>query len=68
MKRTPLRQNSKSPVAQIKVRIQALIREIAILRDGGCALRFYPEAGLCGGYGPKSGKLKGGTGLEIPKP
>lgn len=57
MKRTPLRKNSKSPVAQCKVSIQALLREIAIRRDGGCILRTYPEAGACGGYGPKSGKL-----------
>jgi hypothetical protein len=33
-----------------------LLREIAILRDGGCVLRHYPEAGARGGYGPKSGK------------
>ena len=57
MKRTRLARKSKSPVAKCKDRIQALLREIAIERDGGCVLRLYPEAGQCGGYGPKSGKL-----------
>jgi hypothetical protein len=57
MKRTPLRRSSKSPTALCKIRIQALLREIAILRDGGCVLRNFIEAGVCGGYGPKSGKL-----------
>src|ERR1019366_6335941 len=43
MQRTPLRQNSKSPVAQCKVRIQALLRAIAIIRDGGCWVRLFPD-------------------------
>ena len=57
MKRSPLRQHSKSEIAQAKVRIQALLREIAIKRDGGCILRLYPDAGQCGGFAPKSGHL-----------
>jgi hypothetical protein len=57
MKRSPLRQNGKSETAKAKVRIQALLREIAIQRDGGCVLRHFEEAGQCGGYGPKSGLL-----------
>jgi hypothetical protein len=57
MRRTPLRKTSKSPVALCKARIQALLREIAILRDGGCFLRNRAEFGQCGGYGSKSGKL-----------
>lgn len=34
----------------IKKEIQALLREIVILRDGGCIFRNYPEAGKCGGW------------------
>lgn len=45
-----MRQTSKTPSAQAKKRIQALIREIAIARDGGCILRNYPESGNCGYY------------------
>lgn len=48
----------KGDTAQdVKKRIQALLRKLAIKRDGGCVLRHYPEAGACGGYGPKSGEL-----------
>jgi hypothetical protein len=50
MKRTALRRKSQSPTAQCKDRIQALLRAIVIFRDGGCVLRHYPEAGVCGGY------------------
>ena len=50
MRRTPLKKQSKSTSAQAKRRIQALLRKNAILRDGGCVLRNYPEAGECGGY------------------
>jgi hypothetical protein len=39
MKRSPLRKKSNSPVAECKDRIQALLRAIAIIRDGGCVLR-----------------------------
>lgn len=48
MKKTPLKRKSKTPVAKSKERIQALLREIAIERDGGCVLRHYPVAGKCG--------------------
>lgn len=41
MKRTPLRKTSKNPVSQAKIRIQALLRQICIKRDGGCVLREY---------------------------
>jgi hypothetical protein len=47
MRRSPLRKKSKSPRAKQKVRIQALVRQRAIERDGGCILRHYPEAGRC---------------------
>lgn len=40
-----------------KKRIQAVLRQIVIKRDGGCLLRNSPETGKCGGYGPKSGLL-----------
>lgn len=50
MKRTRLRKESKDDVPQCKKRIQALLRAIAIKRDGGCVLRHYGEAGQCGGY------------------
>lgn len=45
LKRTPLRKNSKSETAKTKVRIQALVREIVILRDKGCILRFKRPCG-----------------------
>lgn len=45
-----------SDSAALKREIQALLREIVILRDGGCWLRHYPEAGACGGY-RKDGQL-----------
>jgi hypothetical protein len=38
-KRTPLRQKGTSPTAEAKENIQALLRDIVILRDGGCILR-----------------------------
>ncbi len=47
MKRSPLRRKSKSPSAKAKDRIQGLIREKVIERDGGCVLRHYDEAGEC---------------------
>lgn len=50
MKRTALSKTGKSETAKCKVRIQALLRQIAIKRDGGCFLRLYPDSGLCGPY------------------
>jgi hypothetical protein len=50
MKRTALRRKSNSPTSECTERIQALLRAIAIARDGGCVLRHYVEAGACGGY------------------
>ena len=64
-RRTPLRKSgaSKRPksdqdtVSHCKARIQALLREIVMIRDGGCVLRQFPEeAGACGGY-RKDGQL-----------
>lgn len=51
MKRSPLRKQGKSETAKAKRRIQALLRKLVMLRDGGCILRHYrPQAGECGGY------------------
>lgn len=50
LKKTKLNKESKQPIAEIKRRIQALLREIAIRRDKGCFLRNSHEAGKCGGY------------------
>jgi len=50
MKKTKLRKSSKSPIALCKKRIQALLRLLAIHRDGGCVMRNHPETGKCGGY------------------
>ncbi len=49
-RKSPLKQKSENPTAECKERIQALLRAIAIIRDGGCVLRFYSQAGACGGY------------------
>ena len=45
-----LRSKSTSDVSVCKEHIQALLRELAIKRDGGCILRHYGESGACGGY------------------
>lgn len=47
LKRSRLRVNGVSDVSSIKREIQALLRELVILRDGGCVLRFSPETGQC---------------------
>lgn len=57
MRKTPLNKIGKSEVTKCKLRIQALLRKMAIIRDGGCILRHYEEAGQCGGYGKVSGEL-----------
>jgi hypothetical protein len=52
-RKTPLRQTGKSDTAKVKERIQALLREIVIKRDGGCILgSFAPGtyAPPCNGY------------------
>ena len=55
MKRTKLRLVGHSSQAELKREIQAILREIVILRDGGCILRNYeneltPQYRQCGGY------------------
>jgi len=54
-RRTPLRVKGHSTSALLKEDIQALIRTLAIARDGGCVLRHYsseiiPQYQECGGY------------------
>jgi len=56
LKRTKLRVKGQSTTSEIKREIQSLLREIVILRDGGCWLRHCPESGACGGY-RKDGEL-----------
>jgi hypothetical protein len=57
-KRTPIRQKSQSPTAEAKDSIQALLRAIVIVRDGGCILRMiiYRDFPPCNGY-TKAGEL-----------
>lgn len=62
MKKTPLKiktglkMRGTLDTSVIKERIQSILRQIAIKRDGGCLLRNYPDTGLCGSY-TKSGDL-----------
>lgn len=64
MKKSPLKRHSKlrikgiSDISTTKDEIQDIVREIVILRDGGCILRNYPlaNAGKCGGF-RKDGQL-----------
>lgn len=49
MKRGRLRVKGHSEASEDKAEIQALLREIGIIRDGGCVFRNYPEMGECGG-------------------
>lgn len=50
LKRTRLRVAGQSSTKELKNEIQGVLRAIVTLRDGGCILRHYPEAGNCGGY------------------
>lgn len=50
LKRTKIRVVGHSDTSDMKIEIQSLVRELGILRDGGCILRHYPEAHRCGGY------------------
>lgn len=47
---TPLKKKSTSESAVAKDNIQALLRAIVIIVDGGCVLRHYSEAGPCSGW------------------
>jgi hypothetical protein len=50
MKRTAIRRISNSPTAECKIRIQALLRQIVINRDGGCVFRGQWGIPICNGY------------------
>lgn len=50
MKRSYLNKKGKSETSKAKRRIQNLLRQTVIKKDGGCILRHYPEAGACGGW------------------
>lgn len=56
LKRTKLRMRGISETSVLKDEIQATLREIAIIRDGGCVFRKFPQTGACGGYA-KNGNL-----------
>ena len=56
LKRTRIRVVGHSDTADQKREIQALLRQITILRDKGCVMRHHPETGKCGGY-TKNGEL-----------
>jgi hypothetical protein len=45
MKRSPLRKQGKSETADLKRAIQATVREIVMIRDGGCILRNKRHCG-----------------------
>ncbi len=50
LRRTKLRIVGHSTTSELKVEIQALLRQIVIIRDGGCWLRHFSQSGACGGY------------------
>jgi hypothetical protein len=50
IRRSALKVVGDNPTEVLKTEIQAILRELVTLRDGGCWLRFYPQAGKCGGY------------------
>jgi hypothetical protein len=49
-RRTPLRARGTSETSVVKERIQNLVRQIVVARDGGCILRGSFEVPPCGGY------------------
>lgn len=55
--RSGLRMRGVSDTSVLKEEIQAILREIVIIRDGGCWLRNFPQAGKCGGYRKSDGQL-----------
>lgn len=50
LKKTRLKYRGTSDTSVLKEKIQATLRKIVIIRDRGCWLRNYTEAGACGGY------------------
>ena len=57
MRKTRLAKKGKSETAIIKRRIQALVREIVIVRDGGCILRNVDGITPCSSQETKDGHL-----------
>jgi hypothetical protein len=64
MRKTPLRRKGKSETTKLKDEIQSWLREIVMIRDGGCILSPYQGqvvAGVivpkCNGYRPSDGAL-----------
>src|SRR3990167_7195154 len=45
--RKPLNQHAKTDTAECKVRIQAILRDIVIIRDKHCVYGTHPEATPC---------------------
>lgn len=61
LKRTKLSTVGHSPTSELKRKIQAVLRQIVVLRDGGCIMRHYrneisSEYQDCGGFS-NTGKL-----------
>jgi hypothetical protein len=50
VKRTRLRLKGVSETSEIKQAIQDTVRDIVIIRDGGCIMRDIPHAPACNGY------------------
>jgi hypothetical protein len=62
LRKTPLRVKGHSTTTEQKDEIQATLREIVILRDGGCFLRHFRDRiqtryQNCGGFRKKDNKL-----------
>ena len=55
-RKTRLKARGTSEFSVLKEEAQELLRQISIIRDGGCVFRNYPETGACGGY-RKDGEL-----------
>lgn len=50
MKRTPLKRKGSTDTSKTKDRIQALCRQIALIRDGGCIFDGNASVGWCNGF------------------
>src|ERR1035437_8265071 len=50
MRKTSLHLVGYSTATELKTEIQAILRQIVIIRDGGCWLRHYSQSGACSGY------------------
>ncbi len=62
LRRTALRVVGHSTTSELKIEIQSVLRDIAILRDGGCVFRDYkgpmtPSYRSCGGFRKDGGLI-----------